>query len=258
MSAQAPAGHRVAIVTGSAQGIGRAIALRLAANGYDVAVNDLPTRLADLEEIVREVKGHGARGLAVVGDVTVEAEVEKLVTKTAQELGRVDVMVANAGIGHVSLIVDMDPAAFDRVYALNVRAVALCYKHAARQMIKQGWGGRLIGASSGAGKLGVPGLSAYSSSKFAIRGLSQSVAMELRRYKITVNTYAPGLIDTPGIGRNAASMMDSGTMTRPKGPGMKTAMDSSVVSSIVAYLASEEAHHITGQSISVDGGHVML
>ena len=94
MSTKAPAGRRVAIVTGSAQGIGRAIALRLAHDGYDVSVNDLPARLADLEGLVKEIEAHGARGLAVVGDVTVEAEVQGLVEKTAQDLGRLDVVRA--------------------------------------------------------------------------------------------------------------------------------------------------------------------
>ena len=91
MSTKAPSGRRVAIVTGSAQGIGRAIALRLAHDGYDVSVNDLPARLADLEGLVKEIEAHGARGLVVVGDVTVEAEVQGLVEKTVQDLGRLDV-----------------------------------------------------------------------------------------------------------------------------------------------------------------------
>ncbi|KAI0031754.1 hypothetical protein K488DRAFT_78877 [Vararia minispora EC-137] len=225
--------RRVALITGAAQGIGLAIALRLADDGLDVALNDLPSKLDALNAAVRAVEGKGGRALVVSGDVSVDEQVNVMVGKTVEILGRLDVMVANAAIAFPFSVTDAEPDAYDKIFAVNVRGVALCYKYAAQQMIKQGWGGRLIGS---------PGLSAYSASKFAIRGLSQTAALELRRHRITVNTYAPGMIDTPGLGRDAMLAMEQKRM--PKQP---KAASVDVVASLVSYLASEEAYHITGE-----------
>ncbi|KAJ8689990.1 hypothetical protein PTI98_012835 [Pleurotus ostreatus] len=211
----------VAIITGAAQGLGRAIALRLASDGFDVALNDIPAKAPALEELVNEIKaGAGTnserRAIFVPGSVAKEDDVMELVARTARELGGLDVgsvtlidlfdhlivqMVANAGFALNGLISDTSVEDWDALYAVNVRGTFLCYKHAADAMIKQGRGGRIVGACSIAGKKGFPDSPAYSSSKFAVRGLTQSAAQEYGKYGITVNAYAPGSIVTELLGK---------------------------------------------------------
>ncbi|KAF9820717.1 hypothetical protein IEO21_01160 [Rhodonia placenta] len=187
---------RIAVVTGAAQGIGRVIALRLADEGLDVAVNDVASKTDELQELVSQIQARGGRSLAVPADVSVEGDVEVMITKVVQEFGRLDVMVANAGLAFYKTLIELPIEDFDKIVAVNIRGVMLCYKHAAIQMIQQGKGGRIVGASSVAGKQAVPMMSAYCATKFAIRGLTQSAALELSKYGITVNCYAPGLIKT--------------------------------------------------------------
>jgi len=248
----------VAIVTGAARGIGRTIALRLADDGFDVTVNDLPAREQDLQEVVKAITAKGRKGLCVTGDVSLEADVDRLVAETAKELGSVDVMIANAGISGGGRLTDLDMALFDRVIAVNLRGVMLCYKYAARQMIKQKRGGRLIGASSIFGKRGVPYNQPYCSSKFAVRGMSHSVAKEMIPYKITCNTYAPGVIVTPltdfsqdiALGGKHGSFVKSLIGGKPDDPDASP----EVIASLVSYLCKPEAYFITGESVSACGG----
>ncbi|KAH8118156.1 NAD-binding protein [Phellopilus nigrolimitatus] len=188
---------RVVLVTGAARGIGYSIAHRLADDGFDVAVNDIPSKASELDVLVAELQQKGRRALAIPADISLETDVISMIEKAVQELGGLDVMVANAGISAVSSFLESTVQLFDEMYATNARGVFLCYKHAARQMIKQGRAGRLIGATSAAGKQAAPYMSAYSASKFAVRAVTQAASIELRRYGITVNAYAPGGIVTP-------------------------------------------------------------
>ncbi|KAH7890539.1 hypothetical protein F5I97DRAFT_39944 [Phlebopus sp. FC_14] len=186
----------VALVTGSAQGIGRAIALRLAKDGFDVALNDLESKSAQLHSVAEDVGNIGRKTCFAVADVSDEEQVRGMVQHVANELGGLD-MVANAGIEQsLCLTTSIDLDLWEKVMAVNARGPFLCYKHAATQMIKQGRGGRLIAASSAAGKTSLPLISAYCASKFAVRGLTQTAALELARYGITVNSYAPGVTRT--------------------------------------------------------------
>ncbi|KAG5221507.1 acetoin reductase family protein [Salix suchowensis] len=208
--------NRVAIITGAAQGLGRAIALRLASDGFDVALNDIPAKSTALEELVTEIKaGSGTnsdrRAIFVPGSVADEEDVKELVDRTVRELGGLDVvrleyMVSNAG---VALMDSLLIVYWDALYAVNVRGTFLCYKHAANAMIKQGRGGRIVGelsymyvacACSIAGKKGFPDSSAYSSSKFAVRGLTQS-AGELTKHVLTLNkdTQRLNIFESPRI-----------------------------------------------------------
>ncbi|KZT70393.1 NAD(P)-binding protein [Daedalea quercina L-15889] len=242
---------RVAYVSGAAQGIGLKIALRLADDGLDVAVNDIPSKQAQLEEVVSQIKAKGRRAIAVPGDVSVEEDVRSMIDKVAAELGGLDVLVANAGLLLVKAVQDIDAEEWDRVMAVNIRGTMLQYKYAARQMIKQGRGGRILGASSVAGKRGWGGISAYSASKFAVRGLTQCLSIELAKHNITVNCYAPGIVVTQmaldlGAGLAAIGM-----------PAEIPVGDPESVSSIVSYLVKPEASFITGQSISPNGGAVL-
>ncbi|KAI0266333.1 acetoin reductase family protein [Gloeopeniophorella convolvens] len=249
---------KVALVTGAARGIGRAIALQLADDGFDVAVNDLPNT-PELDQTVAEIEGKGRRSLAIPADVSLEVEVERMIQRAVGGLGSLDVMVANAGIVKYDAgILNCTVEDFDRIMAINARGTMLCYKHAAKQMISQGRGGRIIGASSGAGKQGYDVITSYSASKFAVRGLTQAAARELGKHGITVNAYAPGTIDTrmmddfntlyaEKLGPNAAATVAA---TAPIGR-MGTPED---IAGLVSYIASEKSSFITGQSLSINGG----
>jgi len=246
--------QRSAMITGAARGIGRAIAARLAADGLAISVADLPG--AELERTAGELTA-----LAVPLDVTDAAAVDAAVAAHVAGLGGLDVMVANAGIAITAPLLETTVADLQRMLDVNVKGVFNCYRAAARQMISQGRGGRLIGAASVASHRGGKWQSAYSASKFAVRGMSQSVAQELAEHGITVNVYSPGVVQTP--------MWESidEAMTRRRGtpPGSELAgMVAGIplgrletpddVAGVVSFLASPDAGYLTGQSIVVDGG----
>lgn len=252
--------RRVAIVTGAAQGIGESIALRLADDGLDLGINDIASKASQLDAVAEALKSKGARVITLPGDVTDEETVKGMVQKTVDQLGGLDVMVANAGVTAPGAFLDVTLESYDEVWAVNVQGVMLCYKYAAEQMVKQGRGGRLIGASSSAGKKGTPMLSTYSMTKFAIRGMTHAAAEELAPHKITVNSYSPGLILTPptllpqdaengGPGSTLKKLYRYPVTTQTSGP--------ETVASIVSFLARPESHFITGQTIGVDGGLIL-
>jgi meso-butanediol dehydrogenase / (S,S)-butanediol dehydrogenase / diacetyl reductase len=261
VAAAEPTADRSAIITGAARGIGRAIALRLARDGLDVTVNDLPGARADLNGLVEEIQAFGRRSVAAVGDVGVEADVDGLVRTHVEVHGGLDVMVANAGVAITAPLLETTAEQWETTMRVNLRGVFHCYRAAARQMIAQGRGGRLIGAASVAAHRGGRWQGAYSASKFAVRGLSQSAAQELADHGITVNVYSPGVVRTPmwdsideaitarqgtRVGTAMAAMMSSIPLGR-----LETPDD---VAGVVSFLASPDAAYITGQSIVVDGG----
>ncbi|KAF7369243.1 hypothetical protein MVEN_00252000 [Mycena venus] len=183
-----------AFVTGAARGIGKAIALRLAEDGFDVAVNDLPTSSDSLLEVVKEIKSKGRASSAHLADVSVEEDVKAMFADVVESHGGLDVMVSNAGIIRVSV------EEWDRMMAVNCRGTFLCYKYAGMQMIEQGRGGRIIGAGSVAGKrVGSPFMSGYAVTKFAIHGLTQAAAMEYGPHGITVNSYGAIFLSMHGL-----------------------------------------------------------
>ena len=246
--------ERSAMITGGARGIGRAIATRLAADGLAVSVADLPG--PELEQTARELKA-----LALPLDVTDAAAVDAAVTAHVAGFGGLDVMVANAGIAITSPLVETTAADFQRTLDVNLKGVFHCYQAAARQMIAQGRGGRLIGAASVAAHRGGKWQSAYSASKFAVRGMSQSAAQELAEFGISVNVYSPGVVHTPmwesideamtsrrgtPLGSEMAGMIAGIPLGR-----LETPND---VAGVVSFLASPDAGYVTGQSIVVDGG----
>ncbi|SJK98576.1 related to 3-oxoacyl-[acyl-carrier-protein] reductase FabG [Armillaria ostoyae] len=242
----------VALVTGSARGMGRAIALRLASDGFNVALNDIASQKDNLEALRGEIEDLGKKAFIYIADVSKEDEVKAMVDETVEGLGRLDVMVANAGIcPGVSGLMDTTAEQWDHIFAVNARGIFLCYKYAAMQMVKQGRGGRIIGACSVTGMRAQGHLCPYSASKFAVRGLTQSAAEELGSHQITVNAYAPGIIDTPMTGSvfPEESVRQSENIVALKKIGQPKDL-----ASLVSYLASPESHFITGQTISVDGG----
>jgi meso-butanediol dehydrogenase / (S,S)-butanediol dehydrogenase / diacetyl reductase len=251
---------RSAMVTGAARGIGRAIAERLVADGLGVSVADLPSSKDQVDAVVAGLGGPDvALGLSI--DVTDAESVEMAVSAHVQHFGGLDVMVANAGIALTSPLLETTAEQWQLTMDVNLRGVFHCYQSAARQMIAQGQGGRIIGAASVAAHRGGKWQGAYSASKFAVRGLSQSVAQELAPHQITVNVYSPGVVHTPmweGI---------DAEMTRRRGTELGSEMAGMVagiplgrletpddVAGVVSFLASLDAGYITGQSIVVDGG----
>ena len=246
--------ERSAMITGAARGIGKAIASRLAADGLQVSVADLPG--PELERTAGELTA-----LAIPLDVTDSAAVDAAVASHVARVGGLDVMVANAGIAITAPLLETTAADLQRTLDVNVKGVFHCYQAAARQMIAQGRGGRLIGAASVASHRGGQWQSAYSASKFAVRGMSQSVAQELAEHGITVNVYSPGVVHTPmWESIDEAMTQRRGTPPGSALTGMVTAIPlgrletPADVAGVVSFLASPDAGYVTGQSIVVDGG----
>jgi meso-butanediol dehydrogenase / (S,S)-butanediol dehydrogenase / diacetyl reductase len=197
---------KVALVTGAARGLGRAIAVALAGAGCDVVVSDVgrsadgvtPYRLAssdDLATTVAAVSATGRRCAAVVADVTAAADVERLMAEVVSRFGGLDVLVANAGIIAAAPVAAMDEATWDRIFAVNVKGVFLCARAAIPLLVSRG-GGRIVNVASVAGKTGRGGLSAYCASKSAVISLTQSLAEELGPLNVSVNALCPGYIQT--------------------------------------------------------------
>lgn len=248
-------------ITGAARGIGKAIATRLAEDGHDLVVSDLPSMAETLEQTRAELEGLGVRAVALTGDVSDAESVRGLVQGTAETLGSLDVMVANAGIAQTKALLDVSPREYDQVHAVNGRGVFLCYTEAARQMIEQGNGGKIIGAASIAAHKGFALLGVYCSTKFAVRGLTQAAAQEWAEHGITVNAYCPGIVDTTmweeidrdlgdinqvGKGESMAAMAELITLGR-----VSTGAD---VAGYVSFLAGPDSDYMTGQSVMIDGG----
>jgi acetoin reductase-like protein len=248
---------KVALVTGGARGIGYAIARRLADEGAAVAVLSLHAESASEAAVA-------VGGLALTGDVAVEEDIERAVRETVEAFGRLDVMVNNAATIAIGPIVETTVETWDRLMATNLRGVFLGCRAAARQMIAQGDGGRIVNASSGAGRRGDADIGAYAASKFGVIGLTQSLAVELAPHGITVNAYCPGHVtSTPMWDEiDAAATARSG---QPRGaakrsaeaePPLGRAGTPEEVAAAVAYLASDDAGFVTGESLVVDGGLV--
>ncbi|KDQ56303.1 hypothetical protein JAAARDRAFT_59199 [Jaapia argillacea MUCL 33604] len=248
-------GTRIAIVTGSAQGIGRAIALKLADDGLDIVVNDIEAKASSVDEVVKEIVAKGRKAVAICADISNEASVQALVDQTVEHFGGLDVMVANAGVFAMGPLLDVTAEQWDKVVSINSRGVLFLYQAAARQMIKQGRGGRIVGACSDAGKKGYQMLSIYGASKAAVRTLTQSASTEFWKHGITVNCYAPGAIFTDMVA----------FMTEEDGAGgrkVKGGVGSDAVpvgapedvASLVSFIVSPGARWITGQTIHVNAG----
>src|SRR5215472_10289327 len=244
---------QVAIITGGAGGLGRALAARLLADGARVA-------LVDVEEAeLRRVADDLGPILALAGDVTVEEDVAGYVRRTVAEYGHVDLFFNNAGVeGRMGKIVDTDVADFDRVIAVNVRGVFLGLREVLRAMRRQGTGGAIVNTASVAGLRGSNRLAAYSASKHAVIGLTRSAAREAAEYGVRVNAVAPGFIDTRMLAaiNSAASPDDPAAavadlVSRVPAGRLGTADE---VASVVSWLLSDEASYVSGGVYVVDAG----
>ena len=238
--------NRVAIVTGSGQGIGRAIALKLAQVGAIVVVNDIGEAAQSAAE---EIRAMNRQSLAVLADVSSSPDVARLVETTTDTYGKVDILVNNAGINRDQLAVRMSDEDWDKVLSVDLKSVFLCTRAVLRHMIKQRWG-RIISIASIVGIVGNPGQANYASAKAGIIGFTRTVAKEVASRGITANAIAPGFIDTDMTQRLEEDWKQELKRRIPLGyfgtPGD--------VAEAVAFLASEEARYITGQVLNVDGG----
>lgn len=249
---------RVALVTGAGTGIGRAIAFRLAQDGFNVAISDQLCNEPGLTTLVAEIRELGRKVVAVTADVSVEVEIQGMIQRTVEELGQLDVMVANAGVMRFKPFLETTSDDWQKIFAVNGLGTFLCYQYAAKQMIAQGHGGKIIGACSGSGKQAEPMMSAYSSSKFAIRGLTQATAVELGQYGIQVNAYAPGAIETPMIREIGEIVGDWEALKAQevrKAPVGRFGVPEDI-SNLVSFLASDQSEFITGQTIPINGGRL--
>lgn len=254
-------GQRVAVVTGAAQGIGRGIAERLGRDGFHVVVADLPRAEEQSGQVVEAIAGAGGTATALPVDVADEASTDELVRLSVEAAGRIDVFIANAGIAQVEALLDYDTADFETILDVNIKGVFFSYRAAARQMIAQGGGGKIIGAASIVAFRPFALLGPYSATKWAVRGLTQAAAMEWAEHGITVNAYGPGIVGTA-----MWDLIDEKLGARqglPKGQALAHNAESILlgrvsvpndVAQLVSYLSSEDSDYVTGQTILVDGG----
>lgn len=240
----------VAIVTGSGQGIGRAIALELAEAGAQVVVNDL--NLAQAVETVKLLREAGGEGLAVQADVTQSADVDRLIKTTLDQFGKVDILINNAGITRDTLLLRMKEADWDAVLATNLKGVFLCTKAVSKGMLKQR-SGVIVNISSVVGLAGNAAQANYAAAKAGIIGFSKSVAKELGSRGIRVNAIAPGYIATDMTAVLTEGRKDEVLRAIPLGRLGKP----EDVAKVVRFLVSPEASYITGQTLCVDGGMAM-
>ena len=250
-----------AVVTGSARGIGQGIAQRLGADGHHVIVADLPTMADGVNETVSLIEEAGGRATGTQVDVTDQASVDALVATAVDSGGKLDVFVANAGIAQVEPLIEYSKEDFEKILDVNVTGVFLSYQAAAKQMIEQGNGGKIIGAASIVAFRPFAMLSPYSATKWAVRGLTQGAAMEWAKHGITVNAYGPGIVGTAmwdlideklaeeeGLAKGEAIKKYAGDILLGR---VSVPED---VANLVSFLAGEDSDYITGQTMLVDGG----
>jgi meso-butanediol dehydrogenase/(S,S)-butanediol dehydrogenase/diacetyl reductase len=250
---------KAVVITGSDRGIGLAIAERFASEGASIVLASIDERVA---ETARAFKG---KAIAVVCDVTKKADVVTLYDRAEEHFGTVDVSVQNAGIITIAKVEDLTEDEWDATLDVNTKGVFLCCQEAIRRMRRHGRGGRLINTASGQARDGFIYTPHYAASKFGVVGLTQSLAKEVATEGITVNAICPGIIETDMWAYNDKVW---GQMLGDYAPGelmaewvqnipMKRAGKGKDVSGLVAFLASDDAAYITGQTINVDGGLIM-
>ncbi len=240
--------EKVAVVTGSSRGIGRAIALRLAEGGAKVVVNYRGSEAA-ANEVVEAIKANGGEAIAIQADVSQVAEAQALIGTAQKTFGRIDILVNNAGTTRDTLLMRMSEEDWDVVLDTNLKGSFNCIKAASRQMMRQRYG-RIVNITSVAGLAGNAGQANYASAKAGLIGLTKTVAKELGSRGITCNAVAPGLVPTDLTASLPEELIQLAIERTPLG---RTGMVEDIAAA-VAFLASDEASFITGQVLAVDGG----
>lgn len=240
-----------ALVTGSSRGIGRAIALELAAQGANVVVNYAGSE-AKAQTVVEEIEKLGVKSFKVQANVAKETDVKSMIKEVIDQFGTIDILVNNAGVTKDNLLIRMKEEEFDEVIDINLKGVFLCMKTAARHMMKQRYG-KIINVASIVGVSGNPGQANYVAAKAGVIGLTKSTAQELASRNILVNAVAPGFITTDMTDLLTDKQQEAILANIPLGK-LGSSED---VANVVRFLASDDANYITGQTIHIDGGMVM-
>ncbi len=238
---------RVALITGSGRGIGKAIALRLAREGATIVINDL--KLENTTQAVEEVAALGVPAFAVPADVSSSEGVNAMVDTVMAKLGRLDILINNAGIAQDQILMRMTDEQWDRVIAIDLKSVFLCSRAAVKHMMKAKWG-RIISLASVVGIMGNPGQANYAAAKAGIIGFTRALAREVGSRGITVNALAPGFIETDMTAQLSEKQRAELAARIPL--GYLGSPDD--VANACTFLASEEARYISGHVITVDGG----
>ncbi|MBI4495873.1 MAG: glucose 1-dehydrogenase [Deltaproteobacteria bacterium] len=246
---------KVALVTGAAGGIGRAIALKIASRGGSVVVADL--KMEGARETVSLLERSGARGLALRTDITDRLQVEGMVSSALEAFGRIDILVNNAGWDRIEPFIQNTPEFWDQVIAINLKGPIFCTRAVLNHMVGRR-SGKIINISSDAGRVGSTGEAVYSACKGGIIAFTKAIAREMARYQINVNCVCPGATDTPLLaeltrGETGAKIIEAMTRAVP----FRRLAKPGEISGAVAFLASDEAAFITGQTLSVSGGLTM-
>lgn len=239
---------KTALVTGASKGIGKAISIRLAEMGINVAVN-YNTSSSQAEDLVKTLQKMGVDSFAIKADVSQLDQVEKMINQVDETWGGIDILINNAGIIDDNLLIRMSVEAWDRVIATNLNGTFYCTRAVIRNMIKQRWG-RIINIGSVVGIRGNIGQSNYSASKAAIIGFTKSLAKEVAKRGVTVNTVTPGYISTDTVDTLPQKTKDTIMTWIPQGH-FGEADD---IAHLVAFIASDKSDYMTGQIVSVDGG----
>ncbi|MEH7251275.1 3-oxoacyl-[acyl-carrier-protein] reductase [Neobacillus niacini] len=242
---------KIALVTGASRGIGREIALELARQGANVAVNYAGSE-GKANEVVDEIKAIGKEAFAIKCDVSNGDEVAAMVKETVDRFGKLDILVNNAGITKDNLLMRMKEQEWDDVININLKGVFLCTKAVTRQMMKQRVG-RIINIASVVGVSGNPGQANYVAAKAGVIGLTKTTAKELASRNITVNAIAPGFITTDMTDK----LSEEVTTEMLKQIPLARLGEPKDIAKMTAFLASDDASYITGQTIHVNGGMVM-
>ena len=247
---------KTAFVTGSARGIGRAIALALAREGAQVAVLDI---LADnAAAVAREIEATGVKALALPADLTKRAQVDRAIGDALAQFGQIDILVNNAGWDRMEMFLDSEEETWDKIIAINFKGMLYVCKAALPSMVARGQG-KVISIASDAGRAGSTGEAVYAGTKGAIIAFSKTLAREMARHKITVNVVCPGLTETPllqGIREQSPKtekVIEAVTRAIPLG---RVGQPEDIAGAVV-YLASPAADFVTGQTLSVSGGLTM-
>ncbi|MCG8350396.1 MAG: mycofactocin-coupled SDR family oxidoreductase [Chloroflexales bacterium] len=262
---------KVAFITGAARGQGRAHATTLAREEANIAALDVCQNLSypryslasrhDLDETVAQVRAYGRDAIGIIADVRDAAAMEAAVQQTVATLGRIDILICNAGVADMAFAWDISEAWWDDMVDINLKGYWLAAKYVVPQMIEQRSGGRIIMTSSVAGLKGMPGLAHYCAAKWGVIGLAKSLALEVAEYGITVNTLHPTAVDTPLI----TGMIQAAGM--PTDEFLQQLRDANLfpvhligpegIANAALWLASDEARYVTGQEFKIDAGMML-